>query len=169
MSDISQEEVYEKFSNYDWDSFTEFQQGLSEILDNYLQGLKERDPSVTSIPGHEKNQLVNQAKSFFFCDQTGHILSLDDYNEWLAKKGQLSNDDTGTLSIDSSATDDPNAPPYSSNYQEIVELIVQGKPIPGIKEIPNTILSEKASNATAKQRTKPWETKNESATNSEES
>ena len=62
----TQEDVYIEYLNYDWDSFQEFQDGLQEIMDNYLQNLKEQDPSVTSIPNLDKQQLINQAKSFFF-------------------------------------------------------------------------------------------------------
>lgn len=62
----TQEDVYIEYLNYDWDSFQEFQDGLQEIMDNYLQNLKEQDPSVTSIPNLDKQQLINQAKSFSF-------------------------------------------------------------------------------------------------------
>ena len=32
-----------------------------------------------------------------------------------------------------------------------------GKPIPGIKQIPDTVLTDQGSTASASQRTKPWE------------
>ena len=48
-------------------------------------------------------------------------------------------------------------PPYSSNYQELVGLLMLGKPIPGIKQIPDTVLTDQGSTASASQRTKPWE------------
>lgn len=47
--------------------------------------------------------------------------------------------------------------PYSSNYQNVVELILAGKEVPGIKEIPDTVLPEQQSEAQASQRKKPWE------------
>ena len=70
----TQEDVYIEYLNYDWDSFQEFQDGLQEIMDNYLQNLKEQDPSVT-IPNLDKQQLINQAKSF--CNKTGNIINLE--------------------------------------------------------------------------------------------
>lgn len=43
------------------------------------------------------------------------------------------------------------------NYQEIVDLIQSGKPIPGIKEIPDTVLAGQGTSATQSRRAKPWE------------
>jgi hypothetical protein len=47
--------------------------------------------------------------------------------------------------------------PYPKSFAEIVELITTGKPIPGIKEIPDTILEAPKVQATAPVRKKPWE------------
>jgi hypothetical protein len=43
------------------------------------------------------------------------------------------------------------------SYQEVVELIQSGKPIPGIKEIPNTVLDGQGTQSTQPRRRKPWE------------
>lgn len=153
--EVSQDEVHNKFLNYDWDSFTEFQDGLKEILDNYLSSLKERDPLATSIPPAEKQQLIDQAKLFFFCSHTGHILNLDDFYAWKRNNGgkitEIKDDETPADS------ENPEETPYSSNYQHVVEMIVSGKPVPGIKEIPDTVLPEQSSVPKATQRRKPWE------------
>jgi hypothetical protein len=47
--------------------------------------------------------------------------------------------------------------PYPKSFAEIVELITAGKPIPGIKEIPDTILEAPKEQVTAPVRKKPWE------------
>jgi hypothetical protein len=47
--------------------------------------------------------------------------------------------------------------PYPQTFAEIVALITSGAPIPGIKEIPNTVLTNKATPAVEKKRRKPWE------------
>ena len=39
----------------------------------------------------------------------------------------------------------------------MVELITTGQPIPGIKEIPDTVLEGQASRSTPVKRKKPWE------------
>jgi hypothetical protein len=47
--------------------------------------------------------------------------------------------------------------PYPKSFAEMVELITTGKPIPGIMEIPDTILPPPTEAATAPVRRKPWE------------
>lgn len=56
----------------------------------------------------------------------------------------------------SSSTTDPPAP-YPISFSQIVELITTGQPIPGIKEVPDTLLEGQASQATTAKRKKPWE------------
>lgn len=186
------EEVYRQFLEYDWDN-AEFQQGLEEILASYLVGLQEQDPAVTAIPAAARHQLVQQAKSYFFCSNTGNILNLEDYEEWrrrvgaaaaapaaaaaaadsdmagggtAAGDGDVGSDvDSGSAagSAASSAAGsaevsaEASAPPYSSNYQQLVNLIVLGQPVPGIKTIDDTVLPEQSSAPQHAARVKPWE------------
>lgn len=158
-----QESVYLEFLNYDWSSFSDFQEGLSQILEGHLAQLKEQDPSVVKIPPAENQQLIDQAKSFFYCSHTGNILNLDDFYVWKRNNG-------GKITLleevkaEAQAEEQPAAKttesedvPYSSNYQNLVELIVSGKPVPGIKQIPDTVLSEQVSKLLALTRRKPWE------------
>lgn len=49
------------------------------------------------------------------------------------------------------------AEPPRLSYQEVVDLIQSGKPVPGIKEIPNTILEGQGTQSTQPRRKKPWE------------
>ncbi|CCE81841.1 Piso0_002518 [Millerozyma farinosa CBS 7064] len=157
------ENVYREFMNFDWDSNTEFQEGLKEIFETHLMQLKEQDPTIESIPTQNKAQLTDQAKSFFFCSQTGHILSLDDYYQWRAQHGgnllNDTNETTGTTEETEASANETNSTPseYSSKYKDIVNMIVTGQEIPGIKQIPDTVLSEQSSEHKAQQRVKPWE------------
>jgi len=50
-----------------------------------------------------------------------------------------------------------NDTPTPATFAEICEMIAQGKPIPGIKEIPDTILEGQGTHASATRRKKPWE------------
>lgn len=160
-----QEEVYREYANYDWDSFTEFQEGIAQILESHLQTMQEQDPSITSIPALDRQQLIDQAKSFFFCSKTGHIFNLDDYEQWkLHNQVDKKEPKIQEITPEEALTEALTEAPYSSNYQELVELIVAGKPVPGIKEIPDTILPEKSSKPVQQQRTKPWEMAKEAAT-----
>ncbi|KAI9889109.1 MAG: hypothetical protein M1814_005833, partial [Vezdaea aestivalis] len=50
------------------------------------------------------------------------------------------------------------ATPYPASFTHIVELIMSGKPVPGVKDIPVTVLEgERSANVIPKRR-KPWET-----------
>jgi Family of unknown function (DUF5572) len=51
--------------------------------------------------------------------------------------------------------DDNDGP--SLSYAELVELIQSGKPVPGIKDIPDTVLTGEGSTSVAVKRRKPWE------------
>ena len=48
--------------------------------------------------------------------------------------------------------------PYPISFGQIVELITSGEPIPGIKEVPATVLDGQTSQPTTAKRRKPWET-----------
>ena len=50
-----------------------------------------------------------------------------------------------------------DAAPYPTSFSQIVDLITSGQPVPGIKEIPDTVLSGKESNPKTAKRKKPWE------------
>lgn len=65
--------------------------------------------------------------------------------------------DTTSQAPDTASQAPEGTAPYSSNYQNVVELILAGKEVPGIKEIPDTVLPEQQSEAQASQRKKPWE------------
>lgn len=113
------------------------QNGLENIFESYLTEIKERSNEINEISENDKEKLTLQAKMFYFCKETGNIFSLQDYEEWKSNQ------------------------PNQLNYEKIVELIVQGKEneIPGIKQIPNTILEGESSKSTIDKRQKPWEVK----------
>ena len=46
---------------------------------------------------------------------------------------------------------------YPTSFNHIVELIINGQPIPGIKDVPDTVLSGQDSPAATAKRKKPWE------------
>jgi guanyl-specific ribonuclease Sa len=48
-------------------------------------------------------------------------------------------------------------PAYPSSFAHIVELITTGQPIPGIQQIPDTILAGYDTPSTKPKRRKPWE------------
>lgn len=52
-------------------------------------------------------------------------------------------------------------PPYPQSFSHLVELITTGQTIPGIKEVPNTLLTGQGSKAVESKRRKPWEANRE--------
>lgn len=112
------------------------------VFETYLDQINGQDDGmkeiITEIPAEEKERLTMQAKTFYFCSKTGEILNIEDYKEWKDKE-----------------------PEYSSNYQELVQLILQGKEVPGIKQIPDTVLEGETTEHVVKERKKPWEMEEE--------
>ncbi|MCH0628685.1 hypothetical protein JNB11_01690 [Kocuria palustris] len=155
---MDQEEVYVNFLNYDWNNFPEYQEGLNEILLNYRENLREQDPTAT-ILALDLQQLTDQAKVFFFCLKNDQIIELEEYRAWERQWGdryrKLKKIEEIQPEEPSTSTQDEQ--PYSSNYQNVVELILAGKEVPGIKQIPDTVLLDQKSTAQVQQRKKPWE------------
>lgn len=70
-------------------------------------------------------------------------------------------DASGGVMPGASNANEPPAP-YPTSFAHIVELITTGQPIPGIKEIPSTVLTGQGTEPAKARRKKPWE-KDESA------
>jgi hypothetical protein len=66
---------------------------------------------------------------------------------------------TATESEALSAPANPAEPPapYPTSFAHIVELITTGQPIPGIKDIPDTVLAGQGTQPEKPRRKKPWE------------
>ncbi|KAI0004803.1 hypothetical protein F4779DRAFT_60225 [Xylariaceae sp. FL0662B] len=56
---------------------------------------------------------------------------------------------------------DPDKEPYPKKFEEIVEFVVAGKPIPGIRKIPDTVVEDPSITAHGRLAVppKPWETR----------
>ena len=155
---MDQEEVYVNFLNYDWNNFPEYQEGLNEILLNYQENLREQDPTAT-ILALDLQQLTDQAKVFFFCLKNDQIIELEEYRAWERQWGDRYRKlkKIEEIQPEESRASTQDEQPYSSNYQNVVELILAGKEVPGIKRIPDTVLLDQKSTAQVQQRKKPWE------------
>lgn len=69
----------------------------------------------------------------------------------------------GILPAPSAGSNEPPAP-YPTSFDHIVDLITKGEPIPGIKDIPDTVLTGQGTQATKSVRKKPWEKDSASVT-----
>lgn len=66
-------------------------------------------------------------------------------------------DSTGGILPGATAGANEPPAPYPTSFAHIVELVTTGQPIPGIKDIPSTVLTGQGSQATQTKRRKPWE------------
>ena len=93
------------------------------------------------------------------------------YRTWLASNAVAvqSSENTSQTQQDSSnqtsepsppdpiALSGPQEPTYPSSFAHIVELITTGQPVPGIQQIPDTILTGHDTSSAKPRRLKPWE------------
>ncbi|KAF2471442.1 uncharacterized protein BDR25DRAFT_261000 [Lindgomyces ingoldianus] len=151
--------VYEALENYNWDDDVEFQSGLSAILGS------------NSTP-EQATELTLRARCFYYARKYNVNLDFDAYKAYRtsrpsrpiappngvqAASASASAEAPGSvLPASSTNPNDPPAP-YPVSFAHIVELVTTGQPIPGIKEIPNTILTGQGTEAVKEKRKKPWE------------
>ncbi|KAF9097555.1 hypothetical protein BGX23_008458 [Mortierella sp. AD031] len=164
-----QEQLFQKFESYDFGADANFQAGLKSIVGN------NQDKSE-----QERQDAIEKAKYFYY----SRFVQNFDYNQyqaWRALKSAMATEDdqdtqktesteeTATGESQSSSTTATAATPaadpsYPKSFQEICELIASGKPIPGIRQIPNNLAEGTPSEAKLAPKLKPWEKKKTPAT-----
>jgi hypothetical protein len=92
----------------------------------------------------------------------GTNVDVDQYKAYRESKNNETDEDlaaviNGTDVVSASAASNDPEPGPKLSYQEIVDLIQNGKPVPGIKEIPDTVLAGQGTSASQSRRRKPWE------------
>ncbi|KAF9154438.1 hypothetical protein BG015_000912 [Linnemannia schmuckeri] len=169
-----QEQLFQKFESYDFETDANFQAGLKSIIGN------NQDKSA-----QEQKDAVEKAKYFYY----SRFVQNFDYNQYRAwrqlkaatstaqdgqQEGSLAPSSTTAAAIanetvakeSQSSSTTAADPTYPKSFQEICELIASGKPIPGIRQIPNNLAEGTPSEAKLAPKLKPWEKKK--AANSEE-
>lgn len=148
FSMVEEVDLFRQFRDFDFASLDSYQQTLDQVLLQYLVGLSEKELEVREeiskgvmntkrIPPEDLAQLVLQTKCFMFCQATDQLLDLQAYNVWLENE----------------IVDGP-----TTSYEQIVNLIVNNEPVPGIKQIPDTVLNpDDAEESKLDARKKPWE------------
>lgn len=150
--------LFHQLDNYPWDDDQEFQGGLKSIT-----GSTEDQAQL--------DHLTLRAKCFYYARKSGTKVDFEGYKRWVEggrEDGQtngLGSQPAGeapavqpiesqTVSTGSGAMGDA---PKPASFAEICDLIAEGKPIPGIKDIPDTVLEGQSTASQAQKRTKPWE------------
>ncbi|KAF2443874.1 hypothetical protein P171DRAFT_464452 [Karstenula rhodostoma CBS 690.94] len=150
-------DVYESLEQYNWDEDAEFQSGLSAILGS------------TASP-EQASELTLRARCFYYARRYNTNVDFDAYKAYRNVRGRpalvpngvqapvaATIDNAGGILPEASANASEPPAPYPTSFAHIVELVTTGQPIPGIKEIPDTLLTGQASQATQSRRRKPWE------------
>ncbi|KAF9144684.1 hypothetical protein BGX30_011884 [Mortierella sp. GBA39] len=159
-----QEQLFQKFQSYNFDADANFQAGLKSIIGN-----------AQNKSAQEQKDAVEKAKYFYY----SRFVQSFDYNQyqaWRQLKAATSIDQDEsqgssapsstpaeivdeTIAEESQSSSTAADPTYPKSFQEICELIASGKPIPGIRQIPNNLAEGVPSEAKLAPKLKPWEKK----------
>ncbi|KAI9774885.1 MAG: hypothetical protein M1840_000101 [Geoglossum simile] len=159
-------QLFEQMEHYPWDQDADFQGGLEAILG--------ASPSPEQV-----QELTLRARCYYY-ERKHNCPSLDfnAYKDWrmqrntsaagstaangksllspLPAPSTLGDNTVQHTATTSNSASDPAAP-YPNSFAQIADLIAKGEPIPGIKDIPDTVLSGKGSESRTAKRRKPWE------------
>lgn len=177
-------ELFERLSSYPFEDDHEFAHGLSIILGHpEMPASKaeiDRDDNVTlqakcfyfsrldlSTEYLEAIALtMTILLSWFRKEKLPTPVNIGNYQLWLQARPTAA-EAAGPINqqqLNSVVSEDrANAPlkqaepAYPSSFAHIVELITTGKPIPGIQQIPDTILAGQDTPSARSRRRKPWE------------
>ncbi|RHZ90293.1 hypothetical protein Glove_1g26 [Diversispora epigaea] len=171
------EQIYQEFDQYDFENDINFQSGLPLILQS--------QQSQENKSKEDIDQIIKKAKWFYF----SKVVKKFDYNDYLVwkksnnklspstineiteinenKSSSSTINETTEINEITGISDNSNSnnlmsqetPQYPKSFQQVIELITSGQPIPGIKKIPNEINKETPSHPKLEQRKKPWEKK----------
>ncbi|EFR01161.1 hypothetical protein MGYG_04165 [Nannizzia gypsea CBS 118893] len=163
-------DIYQTLSSYSFTEDPEFKLGLAVILGQ--PGTPATDEQI-----NRTGDLIIKAKCFYFSKKfaiqppINHI----SYKHWLEQQSENknilipstsnNNNDNEAAQLETAAIaavleegkTEEEQPVYPSSFARIVELITTGQPIPGIQQIPDTVLTGQETASTAQRRRKPWE------------
>jgi len=84
-------------------------------------------------------------------------VNFEAYQVWIQSQHHAASEPQSAASADSAHPPSIGDAPPPASFAEICALIAEGKPIPGIKDIPDTVLEGQGTEAQAPRRKKPWE------------
>ncbi|KAI4258158.1 MAG: hypothetical protein LQ352_001315 [Teloschistes flavicans] len=155
--------LFQQVESYPFSTDTEFQSGLSSIL--------------ASNSSQAPSLLILRVRCFYYSRKLNSPIDFEAYRIWRSQQNLPAvtleqmhrvespspDPQTSGMSIEKSdatvsqqSERQPSAP-FPSSFSQIVDLITKGEPIPGIKEIPDTLLTGQESAPIEAKRMKPWE------------
>lgn len=157
-SSLDSSYLFHQLDNYPWSDDQEFQNGLKAILGST------QDQA-------QLEHLTLRAKCYYYARKSGTKVDFEGYKRWVeggseGETGQAN----GLQTLEDAPAVQPAEPqttstgtgaigdaPKPASFAEICDLIAEGKPIPGIKDIPDTVLEGQSTTSQATKRNKPWE------------
>ncbi|KAK5133349.1 hypothetical protein LTR08_007783 [Meristemomyces frigidus] len=149
--------LFTQLDTYPWSGDQEFQGGLRAILGSV------QDPL-------QVEHLTLRAKCYYYARKAGATVDFDGYKSWVeSREAEAAGEANGVsnesmqLPVDerteasSEGGGGMTEAPKPASFADICDMIAQGKPIPGIKDIPDTVLEGQASESSVGGRRKPWE------------
>ncbi|KAJ5722094.1 hypothetical protein N7488_000129 [Penicillium malachiteum] len=151
-------ELFEALRDYPFIQDPEFANGLAIILGH-------PETPATEAEMSREDDLVLQAKCFFFSRKENLTTPIDfaAYKSWLVEPSTREPADSSSTANSSDITpaaaqsSTGSEPVYPTSFAHIVELITTGQPIPGIEQIPDTVLTGHDITSEKPRRRKPWE------------
>ncbi|KAJ6004841.1 hypothetical protein N7540_012640 [Penicillium herquei] len=150
--------LFKALRDYPFIQDPEFANGLAIILGH-------PGTPATEVEMNRDDDLVLQAKCFFFSRKENLPAPIDfaAYKSWLvelstsepADSSSRVNESNAAPAVPQSSTG--SEPVYPTSFAHIVELITTGQPIPGIEQIPDTVLTGHEITSEKPRRRKPWE------------
>jgi hypothetical protein len=169
------DDVYDSLEQYSWDDDVEFQSGLSAILGSNASPEQASELTLRARCFYYARYAAELQRACARADclrKYSKNVDFDAYKAYRNARGRpalvpngvqapptatsTSGSAGGTLPEASANASEPPAP-YPTSFAHIVELVTTGQPIPGIKEIPDTLLAGQSSQAMQSKRRKPWE------------
>ncbi|RWQ91787.1 hypothetical protein C8Q69DRAFT_393996, partial [Paecilomyces variotii] len=144
---------FNELKAYPFSTDLEFRKGLAVILGH-------PETSATDEEINREDDLVLQAKCFYFSRKENLTPPLDFsvYRNWLrSTSASASASAQSPNEAQEQGSKSQDEPAYPSSFAHIVELITTGQPVPGIQEIPDTVLTGQEAPSTREKRRKPWE------------
>lgn len=86
-------------------------------------------------------------------------VDFDSYKAWRLNRGNDPSGPVPTYQSVHATNGAPSAeePPASLSFAEVMDLVQNDKPVPGVQQVSDTVLEGQATEATKPERKKPWE------------
>ncbi|KAG0202729.1 hypothetical protein BGX28_004863 [Mortierella sp. GBA30] len=160
--EASFQQIFQQFENYDFEDDATFQNGLKSIVNNNQTKSEEEQQEAIRNANFVQNFDYNEYQAW-----RAHKLA--ESASGSSVEGVVRKEDKHDIPSPSDKADNlPSSgstavtgsdPSYPKSFQEICELIASGKPIPGIRQIPNSLAEGTPSEAKMAPKPKPWEKK----------